>query len=157
MQPALTPNPAIALLEKIGMRVRDVNKSVAEHLRAQLLQRVAAAQPAQLKPLLLQLPRYLAAAELRAIPVAVIRRFEREREPLPSEFLAQLKGLPADVVAQLPLYAKRQLWKESPESIAPELALQVLENAKHQAVVPSVNTHSTLISSCDKSAQPERA
>ena len=86
MPPALTPAPACALLAKMGVGAAEVNKSVMETLRTELVRRVQTADRAGLEQLLLQLPRFMGVAELRAVPDAVLARYERDRVPLPAAF-----------------------------------------------------------------------
>eukprot|EP00937_MAST-01D_sp_MAST-1D-sp2_P004475 g4475.t1 len=121
----VNPSPAFALLDQMGLRAADINKSVVEHLMGALVDRIRSADRAALHELLRAVQRSMSSgevpgsvAELRPVTAEVIGRFQALKMRVPLDFLQQLTP---ELRAELPLHAKRQLWEEKPESLAVEL------------------------------------
>ena len=116
VMPSRNVDPAFSLLDVMGVGRSAVCKSIMESLLAQLVERVAHADVAQLEALLLSTAEYMDVRELRKVPFEIIRRLEARGQRIPRAFLEQLIAHPQsdDIVSELPLHAKHQIWEEQP-------------------------------------------
>jgi hypothetical protein len=116
VMPSRNVDPAFSLLNVMGVGRSTVCKSIMESLLAQLVERIAHAEVQQLEALLLSTARYMDVRELRKVPFEIIRRLEAKGQSIPRAFLEQLIAHPQsdDIVSELPLHAKHQIWEEQP-------------------------------------------
>jgi hypothetical protein len=102
--------------------------------------RIKGAESSKLNKMLEQTFMFIRFPELRPIPFAIIERYQQDGERVPEKYLRDLTSFP-DVINELPLLARQQIWEMNPKSFEKTvLPLMKEYSAANQDVTASINS-----------------